>query len=149
MIFGVKFTVHERWFRRWQSISHYLNRCWSKSMMPYGTGGFPSQRIRNYQRHEGAEWRKYTSIDWARVGGFWPSHDLKQFFIKFNWTLKNKFYSQCNQNSCELVFMLENQFEKIVCRMLTILSWPHCFKIVLTYRVASSISISAVHGIFT
>ena len=42
----------------------------------------------------------------------------------FNWTLRNKF----EWNSKSNIFIKENAFESVICKMLTILSWPHCVK---------------------
>ena len=52
------------------------------------------------------------------------SHYLTQCWNIVNWTLRNKIQWKLNRNS--YIFIQENTFEKVVCKMMAILSQPHC-----------------------
>ena len=60
------------------------------------------------------------------------SHYLNLGWIIVNWTLRNKFQWNFNQNS--YIFIQENAFEKVVWKMAAILSRPQCVN-----RVASDL----------
>ena len=49
------------------------------------------------------------------------SHDLNQCWVIINWTLRNKFQWNFNQNM--KLFIYENASENIVCEMAAIFSW--------------------------
>ena len=53
-----------------------------------------------------------------------PSHYLDQCWFIVNQHLRNKFQWNFNQNKA--VFIRENKFEKVVCKMATILAWTEC-----------------------
>ena len=53
-----------------------------------------------------------------------PSHYLNQCWNIVNWPLRNKFQWNFNRNS--YIFIHENAFEKVVCKMAAILSRPQC-----------------------
>ena len=71
---------------------------------------------------------KVTIIGSDNVLGAWsaPSHYLNQCWDIFHWTHENKFQWNFNQNS--YIFIQENPFENIVCKMAAILSRPQCVK---------------------
>ena len=51
-----------------------------------------------------------------------PSHYLNQCWNIVNWTLGNKLQWNFNRNSN--IFIQQNAFENVVCKMVSILSWP-------------------------
>ena len=53
-----------------------------------------------------------------------PSHYLNQCWNIFDWTLRNKIQWNPSQNS--FIFIPENEFENVVCKMAAILSRPQC-----------------------
>ena len=53
-----------------------------------------------------------------------PSHYLNQCWDIINWNLRNKL--QCNFNQNCNIFIQENVFENVVCKMASILSRPQC-----------------------
>ena len=69
----------------------------------------------------------YTSLNWVIIGsgnGLAPSHYLNQWFLIVNWILRNK--SQWNLNQNTKIFIEENPFENVVCKMAAILFRPQC-----------------------
>ena len=56
-----------------------------------------------------------------------PSHYLNQCWNVVNSTLENKLQQNFNQNS--YIFIQENAFENVSCKMAAILSWPQCVKL--------------------
>ena len=65
---------------------------------------------------------------WGRMTHIcvWPalSHYLNQCWIIVNWNLKNKLQWNIKQNLC--IFIQENAFENVVCKMAATLLWPQC-----------------------
>ena len=55
-----------------------------------------------------------------------PSHYLNQWWDIVNWNLRNKFQWNLERNS--YIFIQENAFENVVCKMAVILSRPQCDK---------------------
>ena len=51
-----------------------------------------------------------------------PSHYLNQCWNVVNWAPSNRLQWNFNRNS--YIFISENQFENVVCKMATILAWP-------------------------
>ena len=51
-----------------------------------------------------------------------PRHYLNQHWLIVNWTVRNKY--RCNLNQNKNIFIQENAFENIVCEMTAILSRP-------------------------
>ena len=45
-----------------------------------------------------------------------PSHYLNEWWFIINWTLENKFQWNLNKNTT--IFILENEFENVVCKMM-------------------------------
>ena len=71
--------------------------------------------------------RRYSNQHWFRwwlVAWTAPSHYLNQCLSIINWTLRNKFQWNFNQNSS--IFIQENAFENFVCEMASILSRRQC-----------------------
>ena len=62
-------------------------------------------------------WLKQWLVTWSA-----PSHYLNQCWNIFNWTLRNKFRWNLNQNS--YIFIQENAFENVVWEMAAIFSQP-------------------------
>ena len=52
-----------------------------------------------------------------------PSHYLNYCWVIVYWTLRNRILCNFNQNSC--IFIQENAFENVVCKMAPILSQSH------------------------
>ena len=66
---------------------------------------------------------------WLRlwlVAWLMPSHYLNQCWLIVDWTLGNKFQWNVNQNT--IILKIENVFEKVICKMATILSLPQSSK---------------------
>ena len=53
-------------------------------------------------------------------------HYLNQWWNVVNWTQRNKFHLNFNRSSN--LFIQENAFQHVVCKMAAILSRPQCFK---------------------
>ena len=60
-----------------------------------------------------------------------PSHFLSQCWNVVNWTLRNKLQWNFNQNSC--IFIKENAFHNVVCKIAPILFRPQCVKMCSFY----------------
>ena len=65
-----------------------------------------------------------------------PSHYLKQCWNIVNWTLGNKFQWNFSRNSN--IFIEENTFENVVCKMLFISSRPQCVNIMIMETLSDS-----------
>ena len=60
-----------------------------------------------------------------------PSHYLNQCWNIVNWTVRNNRWWSFNPNSC--IFIQENAFEKVVCKVVTILRDPNMLKPIILY----------------
>ena len=75
-----------------------------------------------------------THISVSKLGHHWftwwlvawpaPSHCLNQSWNSINWTHGNKFQWIFNQNTT--IFIQQNAFENVVCKVSSILSRPQC-----------------------
>ena len=76
------------------------------------------------------EWHR-TPLMLINIGsgnGLLPSgHYLNQCWNIVNWTLRNILQWKFNRNP--YIFILENAFEKVVCKMAAVLSQPQCVKV--------------------
>ena len=73
-----------------------------------------------------------------------PSHYLNQCWVIVNWTLRNKLQWNFNRNS--YIFLQENAFESVICKMVVMLSQPQCVKRKPTFiREMELVSLSCNH----
>ena len=89
---------------------------------------FRTKRINSLRPGE-AYMRQCTNHYWFRwclVAWSAPSHYVNQCWNIVNWTLGNKL--QCNLNKNLYIFIHENAFENVICKMVSILSRPQCVK---------------------
>ena len=56
-------------------------------------------------------------------------YNLNQSLHIGNWSLGNKFQGNLNQNTT--IFIQENQYENVICKMMAILSMPPCSYFIL------------------
>ena len=74
--------------------------------------------MRRWQNHN---WFRLWLVAWPA-----PSHYLNQWWKIVDWTLRNKLPWNFNRNSN--IFIQENAFENVVCKMASILSRPQWVK---------------------
>ena len=75
--------------------------------------------MHRWQNHQ---WFRLWLVAWPA-----PSHYLNQWWDVVNWTLWNKLQWNFNRNSN--IFIQENAFESVVCKIAGILSRPQCVEV--------------------
>ena len=70
--------------------------------------------------------KMYFKVPSAINSPFCTGHYLKQWWLFVNWALRNKIWRYLNKTT--ILFFQENVFEKVLCKMATILFWPPCVK---------------------
>ena len=76
----------------------------------------------NSLRPSDAHMRQWSNHHWF-TNGLSPMTPSQSWNI-VKWTLRNKIQWNLNRNSC--IIIQENVFRTVVCKMVTILSWPQC-----------------------
>ena len=100
--------LSEPWIALFSDIQTYVFRCLNElTHLPL----VPRICVRESGEHRFRKWLVTYSA---------PSHYLKQCLLIVNWTLRNKLQWNFNQNST--IFIQENAFENVVCKMVAILS---------------------------
>ena len=96
-----------------QDYTRFLIRIWLTSLRPSDAYIWVIKL--------GHHWFRWWLVAWPA-----PSHYLKQYWNNVNWTTRNKFQWNFNQNTT--IFIKENAFENVVCKVSTIFTRPQCLK---------------------
>ena len=140
-----------RHIKLWHSMHNSLNLLWPHSIVSHdwhilapGTR-WNKSAPKKYSNVILSHWGHLTRMCVIKLGHYWfsqwpipyamPSHFQNQCWLIFNWIHRYTFQWSLNQTT--LVFIQENTFQNVLCKMADILSRPQCVKRNMIYYTIS------------